>query len=78
MKIINNINFTQFKLSALSKIADQTIVKFFRSLLQVPTNYRQKQPPKVFYKKAVLKNFAMFTGKHLCWTFFLVKLQTFR
>ena len=26
-----------------------------------------KQPPKVFYKKSVLKNFAIFTGKHLCW-----------
>ena len=26
----------------------------------------QKQPPKVFYKKAVLKSFAIFTGKYLC------------
>ena len=26
----------------------------------------QKQPPEVFYKKAVLKSFAVFTGKHLC------------
>ena len=25
----------------------------------------QKQPLEVFYKKAVLKNFAIFTGKHL-------------
>ena len=25
----------------------------------------QKQPPEVFYKKAVLKNFAIFSGKHL-------------
>ena len=25
----------------------------------------QKQPPEVFYKKGVLKNFAKFTGKHL-------------
>ena len=25
----------------------------------------QKQPPEVFYKKGVLKNFAIFTGKHL-------------
>ena len=23
----------------------------------------QKQPPEVFYKKAVIKNFAIFTGK---------------
>ena len=26
-------------------------------------------------KKAVLKNFAMFTGKCLCWSLFLIKLQ---
>ena len=29
-------------------------------------------------KKAVLKNFAIFTGKHLCWSLFLIKLLAFR
>ena len=28
----------------------------------------QKQPPEVFCKKGVLKNFANFTEKHLCWS----------
>ena len=28
-------------------------------------------PPKVFYKKGILKNFAIFTGKHLCQSLFL-------
>ena len=37
----------------------------------------QKQLPEVFYK-AVLENFAIFTGKHLSWSFFLIKFQTFR
>ena len=27
----------------------------------------------VLYKEAVLKNFAIFTGKHLCWSLFLNK-----
>ena len=27
---------------------------------------KQKQPPEVFFKKCILKNFAKFTGKHLC------------
>ena len=27
--------------------------------------WRQEQPPEVFCKKGVLRNFAMFTGKHL-------------
>ena len=34
----------------------------------------QKQPPKVFYKKDVLKNFAKFTGKHLCQSLFFNKV----
>ena len=29
-------------------------------------------------KKVVLKSFAMFTRKHLCWILFLIKLQAFR
>ena len=29
-------------------------------------------------KIAVLKNFAIFTGKHLCWSLFLIKLQPWR
>ena len=29
-------------------------------------------------KKAALKIFAIFTGKHLCWSLFLIKLQSFR
>ena len=35
----------------------------------------QKHPPEVFYKKAVLKNLAVFTLKHLSWSHFLIKLQ---
>ena len=41
-------------------------------------NDYQKQPSELFYKKTVLKNFAIFTGKHLCWSSFLIKLQAFR
>ena len=29
-------------------------------------------------KKGVLKNVASFTGKHLCWSLFFIKLQVFR
>ena len=36
------------------------------------TNFlkQQKQPPEVFRKKGVLKNFAKFTRKHLCGSLF--------
>ena len=29
----------------------------------------------MFFKIGVLKNFTIFTGKHLCWSLFLIKLQ---
>ena len=39
----------------------------------------KKQPQEVFYKKAVLKNLAIFTTrKHFWWSLFLIKLQTLR
>ena len=31
-----------------------------------------------YIKKAVLKNFAIFTWKHVCWSLFLIKLPDFR
>ena len=31
----------------------------------------------VFNKKDVLKSFATFSGKHLCWSLFLIKLKVF-
>ena len=34
----------------------------------------KKQPPEVLCKKGVLKNFAQFTGKHLCQSLFFNKL----
>ena len=38
----------------------------------------QKQSPEVFYKKGVLKNFAKFTGKHLCQSLFFNKVAGLR
>ena len=32
----------------------------------------------IFFKIGVLKNFTKFSGKHLCWSLFLIKLQAFR
>ena len=36
------------------------------SLLQFSKLLIQKQPPDVFYKKAALENFAIFTAKNTC------------
>ena len=32
----------------------------------------------MFFKTAALKKFAIFTGKHLCWSVFLINLQVWR
>ena len=32
----------------------------------------------MFFRIGILKNFAMFTGKHFRWSLFLIKLQAFR
>ena len=44
---------------------------FFYKFLKVDNflrNYLQKQPPEVFCKKGVPKNFENLTGKHLFWS----------
>ena len=35
--------------------------------------FKKKQPTELFYKKVVLKNFAIFTWKHLCWSLLLIQ-----
>ena len=32
----------------------------------------------MFFKIMILKNFANFTGKHECWSFFITKLQALK
>ena len=38
-------------------------------------NYHGNAAPDVLYKKGVLKNFALFTRKNLCWRLFLITLR---
>ena len=66
-----NSHFPIFVMRKLQNIYKNTCTFMFLC-------WNQKQPSEVFYKKAVLKNFAIFTGKHLCWSLFLIKLQAFR
>ena len=42
---------------------------------QMFTMNNKKQPLEVFYKKAVLQNFSVFTGKYLYSSLFLITLQ---
>ena len=38
-----------------------------RIIENIKIQSHQKQPPEMFHKKAVVKKFARYTGKHLCW-----------
>ena len=49
-----------------------------RNTEQLPYQTDKRSRRRSFFKKAVLKNFAMFMGKYLCWCLFLIKPQTFR
>ena len=45
-----------------------------KKLVKIRDNW-QKQPPEVFCKKSVPKNFITFLAKHLRWSLYLIKLQ---
>ena len=42
---------------------------FFKKIQKQPPDL-QRHSPEAFCKKGVLKNFANFTGRHLCWSLF--------
>ena len=48
--------------------------------LNEPANFimQRSSSSQMFFKLVALKDFAIFTGKHLCWSLFLIKLQAWR
>ena len=56
--------------------AHNTVCSKFSYLVQIGGNTDQKQ--QMFFEIGVLKKLAIFTGKDLCWSLFLIKLQGFR
>ena len=57
----------------------EATTKFARlkSISILEDNYLEAATGGVLLQKAVLKSFAIFTGKQLCWSLFLIKLQAF-
>ena len=54
----------------------QSTYKVLQWLPQAPLpSYFRSSHPELFCQKGVLKNFGKFTGKHLCQSLFLIKLQ---
>ena len=50
----------------------------FLVMLFIHVGKRLSSSSHIIFKTGVLKNFAIFTRKHLCWSLFLIKLQDWR
>ena len=66
IEVENEIGKASSQRKNLMTLEDGILINFRGSHLQM------------FFKIGVLRNFAIFTGKHLCWSLFLIKLQTLR
>ena len=59
----------------ITRLQNGCLITFLKKVQKQAPKVKQ-QPPKRFCKKGVLKNFANFTEKHLCWRVFLGKVAT--
>ena len=53
-------------------------VCFLANFSLLNKNLYRSSRSQMFFEIGVLKNVAIFTGKHLCWSLFLMKLQAFK
>ena len=60
---------------AWNELNDKSKILFFIKFGDCMLISGQKQPPEVFYKKAILKIQAIFTRKHLCWSLIFLLLR---
>ena len=79
--LTKNKNFvTDFLRNCLKKWFPLFFKWFFSTLKHFMKAWRRPRSSclQMFFKIEVLKNFAKFTVKHLCWSLILVKLQAWR
>ena len=50
-------------------------LKSYELDFEVLSIFNRSSRSQMFFKISVLKNFAIFTGNHPCWSLFLIKLQ---
>ena len=56
-------------------LTDAFVLVLFTSSTSHPHLLCRSSRLQMFFKLSALKNFVNFTGKHLCWSLFLIKLQ---
>ena len=72
------IFFWFFILQNWRRFIDFHWFKFFYLSCLVPFHKIRSSRSQIFFTTGVLKNFAVFTGKHQRWSHFFIKLQTWR
>ena len=72
--IVTNLIFHKLLINYLNLIEESIKKQLLTGVLKLFEKIKSSHQ-QMFFKIGVLKNFALFTGKHLCWNFFLIKLQ---
>ena len=65
--------FINFDLIANNLIVHNLLINYLDLIKE--SIQKQLLSEKMFFEIGVLKNFAIFRGKHLCWILLLIKLQ---
>ena len=71
--LVENLVIRIIVTGPLSLLFYLSMVVYQRREVRILFTFRSSRP-EMFYKKGVFRNFAKFTGKHLCQTFFFNKL----
>ena len=61
-----------FRAASIARGVFRTLSNHFREKFHIRCRSSHSQ---MFFKIGLLKSFAIFTGKHLCWCLFLIKLK---
>ena len=74
--LVQSLNKMQMKYVFHNKFS-QYDNAYFMNQKTLSLNFKSSRS-QMFFKIGVLKNFTIFPRKHLCWSYFLVKLQAWR
>ena len=73
LKLSSNLKPFIYIYTQVSRLSSAVLLDFSWSL-RISRSSRSQ----IFFKIGVLKNFAIFIGKHMCWSLFLIKLQALK
>ena len=76
--VANNMSNIHVSPNVLSNLMLLQRGKLYNLQQEILHSICRSSRPEVFCKKDALKTYGKFTGKNLCWSLFIIKLQAFR